>query len=147
MVEMLVSLKIPDATALSALQALHEMGYKQLKSLERSIYYQFQISGDEKKFRESIAKADILVNSNKHTASFEISKDPKRVFILVEDIEQGTVLLRNLKDRLGFSVIKSTNTGTLWAFTIDSKEKKELAKKMVEDLLSNIHYQKYSVVK
>ena len=144
---MLVSLKIPDATALSALQALHEMGFKRLKSLERSIHYEFQVSGDERKFQESIKKADILVNSNKHTATFSVQKNIKKIAVLVEDREQGSAMLSNLRERLGFSQIKTMRSGVLWMFSINGKNPKDLAKKMTKELLSNPHYQKYIVVK
>lgn len=145
-IQMLVTLKIPDATALSALQALHEMGYKNLKNIERALYYRFSISGDELKFKGRISKADILVNSNKHTASFSIPKDKNKVVILVEDKEQGDGLLPNLRDRLGFSGLKRMRRGTLWMFSIEGKDAKGQAKEMTEVLLCNENYQDYTLL-
>lgn len=141
---MFVSLKIPDATAITALRTLKEMGYKELQGLTREIYYLFEISSDDKKFRDAIAKVDILVNANKHTVSFEPKK--KGVSILVEDMEHGEGLTNTLKHRLGFNEILSCKQGVLWTFDIKGAKAQDLAKKMTEELLANIHYQRYKVM-
>jgi phosphoribosylformylglycinamidine (FGAM) synthase PurS component len=141
---LLVSLKIPDATALTALRTLHEMGYKELKDLKREVCYTFTVKANEADFKKKIANVDILVNANKHFFSFT----PKRegVKILVEDNEQGDGLLNTLKERLGIKDIQKVRQGTLWTFDVAGKKQVETAKKMAEELLANIHYQNYRVI-
>ncbi len=141
---LLVSLKIPDATALTALRTLQEMGFKELKGLQREVCYTFEIKGNVEEFRKKIAKADIVVNANKHAVSFAPKKEG--VKILVEDTEQGDGLKNTLKERLGIKEIDAVRQGTLWTFDIVGKKQEELAKKMTEDLLANIHYQQYMMV-
>ena len=48
-VEMLVRLRIPDTTAITAKQVLERMGLD-VGSLKRADYYMFEIGGDEKEF-------------------------------------------------------------------------------------------------
>jgi len=143
-VTMLVSLKIPDATALTALRTLHEMGYKELKGLQRATYYEFEYFGDEKKFKDAISKVDILVNANKHLVAF--GKPKQGVSIAVTDNEQGDGLKKTLKERLGITQVQSVTQGTLWTFDVSGKKQEDLAKKMTEELLANVHYQSYRVV-
>jgi phosphoribosylformylglycinamidine (FGAM) synthase PurS component len=146
-VEMSVTLKIPDATALTALRTLHEVGYKELKNLHRALYYSFDIDGDEKNFKKKIATVDILVNANKHTASFPHPFGKDHVLMLVADKEQGDGLAKRLREQLGIKEVKSTKTGTLWAFEIGGKDKETMAQKMAEELLANRHYQTITRVK
>lgn len=144
-VEMLVGLKIPDGTALSAKQALHEMGFTQLASVARYMYYRFSFSGKEDEFRKNIAGVDILVNANKHGVSFGMPDDGT-VKVLVQDRERQMGLMNTLRERLGIAGINGVETGTLWAFSIEGKNQKELAAKMAEELLANVHYQRYTVM-
>lgn len=143
-VTMLVSLKIPDATALTALRTLHEMGYNELKGLQREVCYTFDVKGNESEFKKKIANVDILVNANKHFVSFSPKKEGIKV--LVEDTEQGDGLLNTLKDRLGIKEVQKARQGTMWTFDIAGKNTEKMAKKMTEDLLANIHYQHYRVI-
>ncbi len=143
-VEMLVCLKIPDGTALSARQALSEMGFKELKSLSRYTYYSFDIEGDVGAFQKRISNADLLANANKHTASFRMPT--KGTAVWVQDKEKPLGLLNTLKERLGLSEIKSMEAGTLWVLEIDGKNQKESVKRMAEELLANAHYQDYRVI-
>ena len=143
-VEMLVGLKIPDSTALSARQALHEMGFRQLMGLARYAYYSFDVEGSADQFRKKISGVDILVNANKHSVSFAMPKEGIRA--LVRDREQPIGLMNTLRERLGMGEIKTMDAGTLWAFSIDGKNQKEAAKRMTEELLVNPHYQDYVIV-
>src|SRR3989338_5735929 len=122
-VEMIVSLKVPDTTATTALQTLQKIGFNRIKSVSRADYYLFSIEGDEEKFKSKICKADILVNANKHSYSFSIQKD-NAVKILVKNINGGeSSLLSTLKNRLGFEEIKKGDKGMLWSLNIDADEK------------------------
>ena len=44
--ELLVKLKIPDTTAITAFHTLERMGFSTVKSLERMDYYLFSFDGD-----------------------------------------------------------------------------------------------------
>jgi phosphoribosylformylglycinamidine (FGAM) synthase PurS component len=140
---MLVGLKIPDGTALSARQALKEMGFKELKDLSRYLYYSFEVTGNEDAFKKKIANADLLVNANKHTVLFEVPK--KGVSVIVQDREKPTGLMNTLKERLGLSEIKSMEAGTLWVLDVTGKNPKDSAKRMAEELLVNVHFQDYTL--
>ncbi|HIH05049.1 TPA: hypothetical protein HA372_01045 [Candidatus Woesearchaeota archaeon] len=143
-VEMLVGLKIPDGTALSAKQALREMGFAELGGLARYAYYSFDIEGDAGQFREKISDADILVNANKHTVSFEVPTEG--INVLVQDKEKPIGLMNTLRERLGMKEIRGMDAGTLWVLSIEGNARKESARKMAEELLANVHYQRYMVM-
>ena len=82
-VEMVVSLKVPDTTAITALQTLQRIGFAKIKDVQRAEYYKFLIEGDADKFKNKICKVDILVNANKHLYDFSIKKN-NNVKILVK---------------------------------------------------------------
>ncbi len=147
-IEMIVSLKVPDTTAITALQTLHKLGFSKIKDVKRSDYYRFLMEGDEQKFRENISKVDILVNANKHSFDFSAKKD-SMIKILVKNInDDGSGLLSTLKNRLGFDKIKKAEKGVLWSISIeaDEKEAKNIAEKAAKELLVNEHYQEYTIL-
>ena len=82
-IEMIVSLKVPDTTAITALQTLQKIGFDEIKDVKRADYYKFLIEGNEEQFKNKISKVDILVNANKHTFNFSVKKD-SAVKILVK---------------------------------------------------------------
>src|SRR3989338_9057243 len=101
-IEMIVSLKVPDTTAITALQTLQKIGFNKIRYIKREDYYKFEFEGDEEKFKNQICKVDILVNANKHTYSFSMPRG--NVSILVKNInDAGTGLLSTLKKRLGLT--------------------------------------------
>ena len=147
-VEMIVSLKVPDTTAITALQTLQKIGFNKIKSVKREDDYKFSIEGDDKNFKDKICKVDILVNANKHYYNFAIQKD-NTIKILVKNInDDGSGLLSTLKNRLGFKNIKKVEKAILWSLTIESEEKeaKEIADKAAKELLVNEHYQEYEIL-
>src|SRR3989338_9932370 len=115
-VEMSVTLKIQDATALTALRTLREMGFRELKGLQRAVHYRFEIDGNEQAFKKKIANVDILVNANKHIASFPHPFGKDDVLLLVTDNDQGDGLAKRLREQLGVKEVKAATMGTLWAF-------------------------------
>ncbi len=150
-IEMFVSLKVPDNVAITAFNTLKKMGYK-LKELERLDYYKFDISGDEKKFKDEISKVDIVVNANKHKFSFSTeannkNNDYKKINVLVQDLDNGSGLLSVLKERLGFKNIKKIEKGVLWAmhFKKDADAEKN-AVDITKNLLMNESYQKFKLL-
>src|SRR3989338_1904119 len=88
--ELLVGLKIPDTTAITAFHTLERMGFSTVKSLERMDYYLFNFDGDFDVFKEKIVKVDILVNANKHIPRVK-RKDEK----LRHDSDEFFVLVKN----------------------------------------------------
>lgn len=146
-VEMIVSLKGTDTTAITALQTLQKIGFNRIVSVSRAEYYNFLIEGDEEKFKSKICKVDVLVNANKHLYDFSVKKD-NAVKILVKNINgDETSLLSTLKNRLGFDEIKKVGKGTLWSLMVDADEKeaKKTAEKAAKELLVNENYQEYEV--
>ena len=147
-IEMIVGLKVPDATAITALQTLKKMGLLKIIDAKRADYYKFQIDDDARKFKDKISKADILVNANKHSFTFSIPKD-KSIKLLVKNLNGGeNSILSTLKLRLGFKNIKKAEKGTLWMLYIDGdrKESMRIAEKAALDLLVNEHCQDFTVL-
>ena len=147
-VEMIVSLKVPDTTAITALQTLQKIGFNKIKYVKKEDYYKFSIEGDDKNFKDKICKVDILVNANKHSYEFSLKKD-NNIKILVNNINaDGSGLLSTLKNRLGFKNIKKIEKAILWSLAIEAEEKeaKETADKAAKELLVNEHYQEYKIL-
>lgn len=146
-IEMVVSLKVPDTTAITALQTLQRIGFNKIKDVKRADYYKFLIEDDEEKFKSQICKADILVNANKHAYNFSIQKD-NTIKILVKNINDGeSGILSTLKNRLGFKNIEKVEKATLWSLAIDADEKEaiKIAEKAAKELLVNENYQEFEV--
>lgn len=147
-VEMIVSLKVPDTTAITALQTLQKIGFNRIKNVKREDYYRFLIEGDADKFREKICRVDILVNANKHSYDFSVKKD-NCVKILVQGIDDDcSGLLSTLKNRIGFKDIKKVEKGVLWSLEIDAeqKEAENLAAQAAKSLLINENYQAFRII-
>ena len=145
-IEMIVTLKVPDATAITALQTLQRMGFSRIKGLKRAEYYKFQVENDLEKFKQQISKVDILVNANKHFYDFSI-KGNNNIKILVKNTDDdGSGLLATLKNRLGFKNIKKAEKGTLWSLDIDADNPAKIAESAAKDLLVNEHYQEYVIL-
>src|SRR3989338_6053479 len=146
-IEMIVSLKVPDTTAITALQTLQKIGFSKIKDVKRADYYKFFIEGNEEKFKNQICRVDILVNANKHSYSFSMPRG--NVSILVKNInDAGTGLLSTLKKRLGLTNIKKIEKGTLWILDInaDYNELNKIAEKAARELFVNENYQKYRIL-
>ena len=151
---MFVSLKIPDNVSITAFNTLKRMRYGQLKKLERSDYYKFDVKGNVEDFKKKISNTDILVNSNKNKYSFSIQNDKKqknnykKINVLVEDLDDEKSLLSVLKERLGFNEIIKLEKGILWTMYFDKKAKvKEITVEITKSLLMNENYQKYKIIK
>ena len=147
-IEMVVSLKVPDTTAITALQTLQKLGFSKVKDVKRADYYKFLIEGDAEKFKSQICKVDILVNANKHSYDFSIQKGSS-INILVKNInDDGSGILSMLKNRLGFKNIKKAEKATLWSLSIDADEKEaiKIADKAAKELLVNENYQEYVIL-
>ncbi len=147
-VEMIVSLKVPDNTAITALQTLHKIGFDRIKDVKKSDYYMFFIEGSEEKFKSQICKVDILVNANKHSYDFAVKKN-STIKVLVKNINDGeSGILSTLKNRLGFKNIEKVEKATLWSLAIDADENeaRKIAVKAARELLANENYQEYTLL-
>ena len=145
-IEMFVSLKVPDTTAITALQTLQKLGFKNIKDVKKSDYYKFTIEGDLAKFKDKISKVDIIVNANKHFCEFKM-KDDDSIKILVKNTDDDSAgLILTLKNRLGIKEAKSIEKGTLWKLFVEGKNPKETAEKAAKELLVNENYQEYKVI-
>ena len=149
--ELFISLKVPDNVAITAFHTLERMGYSQLKKLERKDYYRFEFSGDKKRFEREISQVDILVNANKHRFSFSlgtgIKNNESSVNVLVQDLEDGSGLLKTLKERLGIKGIKKMEKGVLWTMYFASiMDAENIATGITKSLLMNENYQKFRVL-
>ena len=152
-IEMVVSLKVPDTTAITALQTLQKMGFSQIKDVKRSDYYKFAIDGDAEQFRKKISKVDILVNANKHSVGFALKKNENPeaciFFVLVKNMDDdGSGLLSTLKSRLGFKNIKKAEKAVLWEILLNTGKKGagKITEKAAKDLLVNGNYQEYEIL-
>ncbi len=159
-IEMFVSLKVPDNVAITAFNTIKRMGFKELKNLERSDYYKFDIKNNIDEFKKQISNVDILVNANKHKYNFELNNEKtnnkkiknkdnnfKKINILIQDIDNGSGLLSTLKERLGFDSIKKLERGILWTMHFNKKANaKKISMDITKNLLMNENYQKYRVL-
>jgi phosphoribosylformylglycinamidine (FGAM) synthase PurS component len=146
-IELMVRLKIPDTTAMTALQTLKEMGFSKIKDLKRSDYYKFSIEGDTEKFKERISKADMIVNANKHSFDFTVNDDGSAKVKVSNFDDDNSGLLATLRNRLGFKELKKISKCTMWNVYSDASkpETAKLAEKAAKDLLVNEHYQDYEL--
>lgn len=151
-IEMVVSLKVPDTTAITALQTLQKIGFGRIKDVQRAEYYKFSIDGDIEKFKNKISKVDILVNANKHFFAFEIKKNASSktciFFVMVKNIDDDGKGLLAALSRLGFKNIKKAEKAILWSLMIDAdgREARKIAEKGAKELLVNEHYQEFKIL-
>ena len=147
-VEMIVGLKVPDTTAITTLQTLQKIGFGKIKNVQRADYYKFSIEGDAEKFKDKICKVDILVNANKNSCSFSISREDTTKILVKNINDGGSGILPTLKNRLGFKNIKKIEKAVLWGLVIDADEKeaRKIADKAARELLINGHYQIYAIL-
>lgn len=156
-IELIVGLKIPDTTAITAFHTLEKMGFKELKKLRREDYYKFTVNEGFDKFSKKISKVDILVNANKNKFMVksadegfkEEETDLKIVRALVKDVSDGAKnLLSTLKTRLGFKQVSSMEKGVLWTLFLDAdkEEASLIADKIAKSLLFNENYQHHTLL-
>lgn len=168
-VAILVRLKIPDVTALTASNALRRsMGYKQLKELRRADYYRLELAVDTPEQAVALAselaeKTNLFVNPNKHVYEVWTSREEKApaqgqlAHVLVTDPNDGSAqgMLAALKGRLGYGdKVTGVTKGLLWTMVLDTEDPEEarrLASEMAETkslgqgLLVNPHFQEFEV--
>ncbi|MBM3498153.1 MAG: phosphoribosylformylglycinamidine synthase subunit PurS [Armatimonadetes bacterium] len=171
-VELLVRLKIPDVTALTAANSLRRrMGYADsLERLRRADYYRLGLNAGTSEealalARELAENTNLFVNPNKHAyqvrlpdAAAPASAGPvHEVEVLITDPNDGSAqgALAALRGRLGFgNQVASLTKGVLWLMDLraaDHGAAKQLAEQIAvtrridEGLLMNPHFQECTV--
>jgi len=107
--EIIVSLKIPDTTRITAQQALNRMGVDAKLNL-RADYYAIDV--EQESVMQELANADVIVNANKHKVTFE--KPQGSNLIVMNKGDDGSSLLHTLSNRLEIRGINSIRKGVLW---------------------------------
>ena len=174
-VELLVRLKIPDVTALTASNALRRrMGYADLLAgLQRADYYRLTVAPPTAEeahalVRELAERTNVFVNPNKDV--FEVrmpraagkKKAPRTadgfaVEVLVTDPADGSAegALAALHERLGYrGRVLGLLRGTLWTLTLRTSTAEEalrvardiaVTERIDRGLLMNPHFQECSI--
>lgn len=171
-VELLVRLKIPDVTALTAAGALRRrMGYAEvLKSLKRADYFRLQLNVADSAAAIELAtelaeKTNVFVNPNKHVYEVRagshqaVAESDGRhvVHVLVTDPTDGSAegALSALQGRLGYGErVTGLVKGVLWSLELACESRaraEELAREIAvttardQGLLLNPHFQECEI--
>ncbi len=174
-VELLVSLKIPDVTALTAASSIRRrLGYDEvLKELRRSDYYLLDLKTTDPQLanelvQELAEKTNLFVNPNKH--SYEVRSPQQhsgapiqqeglwRVEVLVTPVEgaQAPEIEQALTQRLGYSgQVTAVRRGILWILLLaadSAEEAREITEQITvttardQGVLINPHYQAWEMI-
>jgi phosphoribosylformylglycinamidine (FGAM) synthase PurS component len=172
-IELLVRLKIPDVTALTAANSLRRrMGYEgKLAELRRADYYRLGLnvpSADEARAlaTELAEQTNLFVNPNKHvyelrepgtSTAQSAANGTHDIEVLVTDPNDGSAegALAALQGRLGYGEqVASLVKGLLWVLRLEADDR-EGAKALAEEialtrridrgLLVNPHFQECSI--
>ncbi len=173
--ELLVSLKIPDVTALTAASSIRRrLGYNEvLKELRRSDYYSLDLNTTDPQAAAGLAqelaeKTNLFVNPNKHSYKVRSSQQHTggpsqqeglwRVEVLVTDAEgaEADDIQQALTQRLGYSgKVSAVRRGILWTLllTADSAEEaRRIAEQITvttardQGVLVNPHFQAWKII-
>ncbi|MGD9496824.1 MAG: hypothetical protein AB7Y46_11030 [Armatimonadota bacterium] len=170
--ELVVALKIPDVTALTAANAIRRrLGYEHtLKVLKRADYYRLELdlpdrAAAERLVREIAENTNLFVNPNKHVYKVRFPEDRGAartgdgeyvvsVLVTNPDDSSGAQIAASLQSHHGYPQVQGVETGVLWTLHLlaDSQEQ---ALAMAEDItvtrsqskgiLMNPHFQEYTL--
>lgn len=171
-VELIVGLKIPDVTALTAANAIRRrLGYADaLEVLERADYYRIELdvpdrAAAEQLVREMAENTNLFVNPNKHTYEIRFPEDHGdggaddgryvvNVLVTIPEDTSGASILSALRRHHGYTSVNRVDTGVLWTMHLIA-DSEEQARAMAEDItvtrsqgqgiLMNPHYQQYEL--
>ncbi len=151
-VELTVSLKIPDVTALTAANAIRRrLGYADvLTSLRRADYYRLDLEAGDRSQAEELARelaeeTNLFVNPNKHVYEVRFPEDrggdgatdgeyDVSVLVTNPDDATGAGILSALQGRLGYGGrVVGVETGVLWTMRL-AADSAEQAREMAEDI-------------
>ncbi|MCK4548360.1 MAG: hypothetical protein KAW17_13070 [Candidatus Eisenbacteria sp.] len=165
-IALVVRLKVPDTTALSAEDVLRrKMGYgDRLGRLRREDWWLFEVdTGDGARARARVGewarRCTSLVNPNKHRARVELPREKSgsgsgvRVLVRDRDDVRARSMLAFLRYSLGASDLLSLRSGTLWTVEPGAGEKdpRSLAEGIAatrsrrRGLLANPHAQTFEI--
>jgi len=172
-VELLVSLKIPDVTALTAANTIRRrLGYaERLPALRRADYYRLEVDAEtEQAARDLVTdlaqRTNHFVNPNKHVFTVRMAQrrltPPStdgafQVEVLITDAESdraSEIEQALANDRIAQGRVKAVHVGVLWTLTLraDSpQEALELARDIAitrarnQGLLANPHFQSVQI--
>ncbi len=171
-VELVVGLKIPDVTALTAANAIRRrLGYADvLEVLERADYYRLALDVTDREaaealVREMAERTNLFVNPNKHTYDVRFPEDRTgvgaedgrfvvNVLVTSPDDGTGADIAALLHSHHGYPQVESVETGVLWTMHLVA-ESEARAREIAEDIavtrsqgqgiLMNPHFQEYEV--
>lgn len=171
-VELVVSLKIPDVTALTAGNAIRRrLGYEDvLTALDRADFYRLELEVDDREraeelMREVAEETNLFVNPNKHVYELRFPEDRDgdgsedgewlvNVLVSSPDDTSGEGIRAALHDRLGYHQVANVETGVLWTMRIRAEsedEAREVAESITvtrsqsQGILMNPHFQEYEM--
>ena len=170
--ELVVSLKIPDVTALTAANAIRRrLGFaEKLRELHRADYYRLELevadrASAERLVREMAEQTNLFVNPNKHVFEVRFPEDRDgggatdgervvNVLVTSPDDTSGEGLAATLRGHLGYDAVRSVATGVLWTLRL-AADSDEAARAMAEEIavtrsqsqgiLMNPHFQEIEV--
>jgi len=171
-VELVVSLKIPDVTALTAGNAIRRrLGYEGvLSALTRADYYRLDLDVDDRDAAEALTReiaegTNLFVNPNKHIYELRFPEDRGananvngewlvNVLVISPDDSSGEGIRGSLNGHLGYPQVTGVQTGVLWSMRVKADSENE-ARKVAESItvtraqdqgiLMNPHFQEYEM--
>jgi len=171
-VELVVSLKIPDVTALTAGNAIRRrLGYEDaLSAFTRADHYRLDLDVPDreaaKKLVREIAEAtNLFVNPNKHIYELRFSEDRGananvdgewlvNVLVTSPDDSSGDGIRDALNGHLGYRQVTAVETGVLWTMRIKAgteEQAREVAESITvtrsqsQGILMNPHFQEFEM--
>lgn len=150
-VELVVSLKIPDVTALTAANAIRRrLGYAdRLLALHRADYYRLELDVPDRETAEALTRemaeqTNLFVNPNKHVYEVRFPEDHDggekapgeqivHVLVTCPDDSTGEGIASMLRGHLGYEAVRTVSTGVLWTLHLAADSPEE-ARAMAEDI-------------
>ncbi len=171
-VELVVSLKIPDVTALTAGNAIRRrLGYEDvLNAFTRADHYRLDLDVSDREaaaklVREIADETNLFVNPNKHVYELRFPEDRGananvdgewlvNVLVTSPDDSSGDGIRSALNARLGYEQVSAVETGVLWTMRIkagteeqarDVAESITVTRSQSQGILMNPHFQEYEM--
>lgn len=123
MLDVQIELIIPDNTAYTVLIALRNLGYADLKRVERADHFFLSLTDDAPPSEDIVAqlsRAEVLFNPNKHRLSWASGRDmpqaqPLEFEALVsDDADNADRLLRQLQGTFGMTSLRGMERAVAW---------------------------------
>ncbi|HEY3396979.1 MAG TPA: phosphoribosylformylglycinamidine synthase subunit PurS [Armatimonadota bacterium] len=172
-IELLVTLKIPDVTALTAANTMRRrLGFaERLVDLQRADYYRLEIDAESEQaaldqVTDLAQRTNHFVNPNKHSFAVRVATtrmtppsrgDAYEVEVLTTDAEgdrSADLELALANDQITSGRIKAVHTGVLWTLWLRAESPQEalgLARELAvtrardHGLLANPHFQEVRI--